>query len=179
MAEPRADLDEVGRIVSALAHSSFQPILVGGMALVLLGSRRVTADFDFVVTHPRERLQSLVDVFYDSGFELASRLNSEGEITATIDNPRVAAIRIRLDAPDCVFFYQRQTGLRIDLLFDFPVPAATLAEHATRIKVRSNVFHVASETDLLNLKRIAHEKRGAVEDAQDLAFLEARQKRTS
>jgi hypothetical protein len=65
-------------------------------------------------------------------------------------------------------------GLRIDLLFDFPLPAATLAEHATRTKIRARVFAIASETDLLRLKQIARAARSAPGDAEDIAFLEAR-----
>jgi hypothetical protein len=95
-------LDEAGEVVEALAGLGLAPVLVGGMALVTLGSRRVTRDFDFVIAHPGERLQDLVDVFYDRGLELASRLDANGDVTATIDNPRVAAIRLRLDAPASV-----------------------------------------------------------------------------
>jgi hypothetical protein len=178
MSDARTDLDKVGAVVKALNDLGFEPILVGGMALVLIGSRRVTVDFDFVIAHPGDRLQGLVDVFYDRGFELASRVNAAGEVTATIDNRRVAAIRLRLDAPASAYFYNPTTGLRIDLLFDFPIPAATLAEHATRTKVRAVVFRVASETDLLRLKRIAHARRLSPADAQDIAFLEARRKRS-
>lgn len=166
-------LDSVGDVIDALGDAGFAPILVGGMALVLLGSQRVTRDFDFVIAHPSERLQGLVDVFYDRGFELASRVK-DGQVTATIDNRRVAAIRIRLDGPDSVFFFKPETRLRIDLLFDFPLPAAMLAEQAVRIKVRSHVFHLASEADLLRLKEIARAHRSAPGDAQDIAFLEAR-----
>jgi hypothetical protein len=45
--------------------------------------------------------------------------------------------------------------IRVDLLFDFPIPAAKLAKHATRIEVRTQVFDIASDQDLLRLKRIA------------------------
>jgi len=170
-------IDTVGTVVEALSDVGFQPVLVGGMALVILGSQRITKDFDFVIAHPGERLQGLVDVFYDRGFELVSRVNNTGQVTATIDNRRVAAIRIRLDGPDSVYFFNPKTRLRIDLLFDFPIPAATLAEHATRTKIRSHVFRVASEADLLQLKKIAQKRRAAPGDAQDIAFLEARRKR--
>ncbi len=40
------------------------------MALVLMGSQRVTRDFDFEIPNPAERLQDLVAVFYDREFEL-------------------------------------------------------------------------------------------------------------
>lgn len=46
----------------------------GGMALVMLGSRRVTRGFDFVIAQPGGALGNLIDVFYDRGLELASRV---------------------------------------------------------------------------------------------------------
>jgi hypothetical protein len=170
-------LDEVGRVVRALTDLGLEPVLVGGMALVIIGSRRVTRDFDFVISRPGDRLLNLVDVFYDRGLELASRVNDEGDVTATIDNRRVAATRLRLDAPSSAYFLKAETGLRIDLLFDFPVPAATLAEHATLTKVRSYALRVASEADLLRLKKIARQRRASPGDAEDIAFLETRRAR--
>jgi hypothetical protein len=95
---------------------------------------------------------------------------------STITNRKVASNRLRLDAPASAYFFNAKTGLRVDLLFDFPIPAATLAEHATRTKIRSHVFHVASEQDLLRLKKIAKAARSAPGDAEDIAFLEARRK---
>jgi len=95
-------------------------------------------------------------------------------VTATIDNRRVAAARLRLDAPASAYFLNPRTGLRIDLLFDFPLPAASLARRATSVKARSVVLRVASEDDLLRLKRIALAHRSSPGDAEDIAFLEAR-----
>lgn len=178
MAGRKDFLDQAAAIAKALRALGFEPVLVGGMALVILGSRRVTRDFDFVVAQPGDRIEKLIDVFYDRGLELASHLNDEGDVTATISNRRVASIRLRLDAPASAYFFNPRTGLRVDLLFDFPIPAATLAARATRTKVRARLFHVASEQDLLRLKRIAKRRRSSPGDAQDIAFLEAR-RRTS
>lgn len=177
MAEGEAALDEVGGITKAMTDLGLSPVLVGGMALVLLGSRRVTADFDFVIAQPGERLKTLVDVFYDRGFELASRVSDDGDITATIDSRRVAAARLRMDGPSSAYFMNPETRLRIDVLFDFPLPASALAEHATRTKIRSHVFTVASEADLLRLKKLARARRSFPGDAEDIAFLDARRKR--
>jgi hypothetical protein len=69
------------------------------MALVVLGSRRVTRDFDFVVSEPGERLTPMIRVFYDRGLELVARLNELGEVISTIASRKVAATRLRLDAP--------------------------------------------------------------------------------
>lgn len=177
MSETVPHLDVVASIADALSELGLQPILVGGMALVMLGSQRVTRDFDFVIGHPAEQLERVIDLFYDRGFELVSRLNEAKQVTATIDNRRVAAIRLRIDAPASVFFFNHQSRLRVDLMFDFPLPAATLAEHATLLKIRSRVLPIASEDDLLRLKKIAHAERSAPGDAEDIAFLEARRAR--
>jgi hypothetical protein len=174
MRESASHLETVGSVVEALSGLGLEPILVGGMALVVLGSRRVTRDFDFVVARPGASLGGLVDVFYDRGFELASRVDGAGEVTATIDNRRVAAARLRLDAPASAYFLSPQTGLRVDLLFDFPLPAATLARRAVTVKARSTVLRVASEADLLRLKKIARASRSSPGDAEDIVFLEAR-----
>jgi hypothetical protein len=71
-------------------------------------------------------------------------------------------------------FFNAATDLRIDLLFDYPVPAATLASNATRMTVRPRVLPVASEADLLHLKLVARANRSAPGDAEDIAFLQAR-----
>jgi hypothetical protein len=99
-------------------------------------------------------------------------MDEAGEITATIDNRRVAAARLELDAPTSAFFVNPDTGLRLDLLFDFPVAAAELAVRATPIKIRSHLFHVASARDLLKLKEMATASRTAPGDAEDLAYLQ-------
>lgn len=174
MAEPNDALGTVGEIVDALRALRLDPVLVGGMALVVLGSRRVTRDFDFVIAHPGERLASAMAILYDRGLQLVSRLDEAGDVTSTISNRRVAIARLKRDAPASASFFDPQSGLRIDLLFDFPIPAAALAMRATRTRIRTHLFHVASEPDLLRLKRIALAERSAPGDSVDIAFLESR-----
>jgi hypothetical protein len=149
------------------------------MALVVLGSRRVTRDFDLVVAHPGDRLASTIDLLYDRGLQLVSRLSETGDPASTIDNRRVAVARLRLDAPASAYFFNRTTGLRVDLLFDFPIPAATLAAQATRTRIRTHVFDIASDEDLLRLKKIAKAARSVAGDAEDIAFLESRRKNSA
>jgi hypothetical protein len=170
MPEPMDHLQAVGEIVQGLRALGLNPVLVGGMALVVLGSRRVTRDFDFVISHPGDRLARTIGLFYDRGLELASRVSKMGDVVSTIANRRVAASRLRLDAPASASFFNAETGLRIDILFDFPIPAAKLAESATRTKVRAFVFDIGSEQDLLRLKRIAKAGRSAPGDAEDISF---------
>ncbi len=176
MAEPAGHLRVVAKITHGLRGLGFEPVLVGGMAMVVLGSRRVTRDFDFVVADPGDRLDAVVDVFYGHGLELVSRLDEDGDVRATIANRRVASSRLRLDRPASASFFSVRTGLRIDLLFDFPVPAADLVAQATRLTIGGHSLLMASEEDLLRLKRTAAAARSVAGDADDIAFLESRKR---
>lgn len=169
-------LRTVGELVEGLRSLQLVPVLVGGMALVVLGSRRVTRDFDFVIARPGDRLASAVGLFYDGGLELVSGLDPSGDVASTITNRRVAVARLRIDAPESAYFFNPRTGLRVDVLFDFPVPASQLAERATRTRIRTHRFDIASEEDLLRLKKLALAARSAPGDVVDIAFLEARQR---
>lgn len=169
-------LDKIANITKSLESIGFHPILIGGMALVILGSRRVTRDFDFVIADPMNRLRDLIQIFYDEGMELAAKIDEQGEITATIDNRKVAEIRLRLDTPVSAYFLHPKTGLKIDLLFDFPIPEAELTREAEKIKVRSHALRIASESHLIRLKEIAKSSRSKPGDADDLVFLRTRRK---
>lgn len=165
-------IETVGVLVQKLEVSGLSPVMVGGMALVILGSSRVTQDFDFVVRRDEKSQDEILNLFYGFGFELASKLDTHGRIVSTIDNKKVAAIRLRMDAPESVYFYQKKTGLRVDLLFDFPLKAEDLSEKAEIKKIKSFTFKVASKEHLIQLKKIAMKNRSVVADAQDLGFLE-------
>jgi len=169
----------VGEIVDELRDLGLSSVLVGGMALVVLGSRRVTHDFDFVLPSPGERLPDAVEIMYAHDLELVSRLNPDGDVVTTIDNRKVAAARLRIDDPRSAYFFDADTRLRVDLLFDFPIPAATLLERATRMKIQGHTFAIASEDDLHQLKTIARAGRSSSRDAEDLEFLEARRRRSA
>lgn len=174
--DPAAYLDAVGAIADGLSDLGLTPVLVGGLALTVLGSRRVTRDCDFIVGRPGDRLDNVLQLLYTRGFELVTRFDEAGNVVRTLDNRSVAAARLRTDAPASASFHNAATDLRVDLLFDFPVEAAALSERATRMKIRSHVFAIASEADLLSLKKIAAAARSAPGDAQDIAFLESRAK---
>ena len=172
MSDPADMLDEVGAINGQLGTLGLLPVLVGGMALVVLGSRRVTRDLDFVIQSPGPRLKSVLALLYYHGLQLAARVNDGGDITATIGNRRVAVARLQIGTPTSAFFQNPRTGLRLDLLFDFPKAAIDLAARATPLRIRSHLFHVASTNDLLNLKQIAIAARSTPGDAEDLAYLQ-------
>jgi len=164
-------IEVVGALAEDLARAGYEPTLVGGMALVVLGSTRVTRDFDFLVTEAARGQEALARAFYRRGLELASRLDERGEVVRTIDSATIAAARLRIDRPPSAHFYDHESGLRVDLLFDFPVPATGVHARATAKRIRSRLLHVASKDDLIAMKEIAAKDRSLAADAQDLELL--------
>ncbi len=170
MASDLDHLEKIAPLVNALEAGGFQPVLVGGMALVILGSQRITRDFDFLVS-AQTVSSDLMEAIYREGYELVTKFEPAGVVKRTIDNPAVAAARLKMDKPPSVFFFNWTTRLKIDLLLDFPLPAQDLAGRAAKLSTASGFVRVASPEDLLRLKEIAFADRKSASDAQDLEFL--------
>jgi len=170
MARDADPLGEIYPLLSALEEKGLQPVLVGGMALVVLGSQRITKDFDLLISTV-QLSGELVDLVYRAGYELITKFSRSGEVKRTIDNPKVAAARLTLEKPRSAFFYNPKTGLRVDLLLDFPLPTRDIALRAAKIGKKPRTLRVAGPEDLLRLKEIAYANRKSVADAQDLEFL--------
>jgi len=164
-------IETIGLLTKDLEAQGFHPTLVGGMALVIMGSQRVTNDFDFLVSRQDLLVEQVIEVFYKHGFELISKFNERREVLRTIENPQVAKVRLGMDSPESAYFYNHQSKLKIDLLFDFPIPAKEVASRALKIKVKSHSWRVASREDLIRLKEIAYADRRLASDATDLEFL--------
>ncbi len=164
-------IESVGELLKDVTELGYTPTLVGGMALVTLGSPRVTKDFDFLIGKGAREHKELIQVFYERGFELVSKIDTLGNVVATIDNEGVACARLRIDQPDSAYFYNHTLGLRVDLLFDFPIPARDAFASSTRKKIQSYPFHIASKEDLIKMKEIAAGDRRVSSDQQDLEFL--------
>ena len=173
-------LEKIFALSEDLEKRGMVPVMVGGIALVILGSQRVTKDFDFLVSLKDLPVDEMVSVFYDHGFELVTKFNKEGEVVRTVDNPRVAALKLRSDLPDSLFFFNWGTRLKVDLLLDFPLPAREIAVRSDKVKIKGHSIRVASQSDLIRLKEIAYADRKSASDAQDLEFLKrlSRKRRT-
>ena len=164
-------IEKMLALVEAFESENLSPILVGGMALVLLGSQRITKDFDFVIARQDAVIETTVDIFYKHSFELISKFTPNREILRTIDNPKVASVRLKLDAPDSAFFFNKDLRMKVDVLIDFPIPAKELVSRAQKIKLRSTSIRIPCKEDLIRLKEIAYADRKSASDAQDLEFL--------
>lgn len=97
-------------------------------------------------------------------------------MTATLADRKVATIRLRLDAPATAYFESTDRPSSRPVV-RLPHPGGN-ARRTCEAHHHSLAFAIASEPDLLRLKRIAKAARSAPGDAEDIAFLESRRKRS-
>ena len=114
---------------------------------------------------------NFVQAFYRRGFQLVSKIARNGDVVRTIDNQKIASVRLRMDKPKSVYFYNHSLALKVDLLFDFPVPAQGVRQRSAQKKIQSYSFRIACRADLIAMKEIAARDRKLSSDLQDLEFL--------
>lgn len=161
----------VSRLLHDLDKLGYKATLIGGTALILLGSDRVTKDADFLMIKSAREQREFIQAFYKHGFEIISKMNEKKEVVRTVDNENVAFARLQIDQPVSVFFYNHTIKFRIDALFDFPYSAADVHARATKKKVQGTTIYIASIEDLIRMKEIAYAGRKKSSDLQDLEFL--------
>ena len=171
MPAERDHLKAVTALAEDLGQAGLQAVLVGGMALIILGSRRITMDFDLLVDAATLKPEVLIAIMYRHNFKLVTRFNPDGTALRSADNANVAAAKLKMELPKSLHFWDHRTGLLVDLLLDFPVPARDVILRATRVSNSGGTLRIAAREDLIHLKDIAHRERKKASDAQDLEFL--------
>jgi hypothetical protein len=147
-----------------LAEHRLRYVIVGGLALVLHGVDRLTADVDLAVDLAPDQAGRMVDVLIGSGFRSA----------VPVDPMHLADPAVRgqwqRDRNMVVFSFWDSTGNRptIDIFLSPPVPFEDLWRDAVQIEIASDLkVNVASIAHLIRLKEIA----GRAQDLSDIQRL--------
>jgi hypothetical protein len=167
----------LGKLVRRLRAAGYEPVLVGGMALIVYGSSRVTFDTDLLTARPPDlaAAKRLMTAVFDAGFVYITKFDADALPISWIDVPNVAAARLMTDCPDTCFFWNRAAEMRVDVLLDFPLPASGILRGSNSIELAANLrLAVASLEHLAALKEIAVRDRNRAEDALDLTFIRSK-----
>jgi len=165
VADPRDELPaiwpefDLREMLSRLTAGGVDFVIIGGIAVVLLGSARTTRDLDIVVAPDRGDLEALGEVLIDLG---ASLRGIEGDLpfvpdAATLD--RVSLLTLSTSA-GWLDVHRRPDGAP---------PYGRLRQNAERIDLGDMAVLVASVDDMIAMKRAA----GRLRDQADIAELEA------
>jgi predicted nucleotidyltransferase len=159
---------EVEQVLAALAGAEVRFVVVGGVAVVLHGHPRLTADLDLVIDLEVGPAGRAMQVLTELG--LVPRLPVPASAFAD------PATRDRWVAErNLMVFTLTEPGgmLEVDLFAQSPLPFEALWSQAVTVPVGKTEVRIAALDDLIAMKR----KSGRPQDLADITALEARRDR--
>lgn len=156
----------IERLLSELSASGVRYLVVGGVAVVLHGYLRVTADLDLVVDLERDNVTKAIDTFSAFGLKprppVPLRSFADPELRAQWKDEKHLQ----------VFSLWHSSGLEVDVFIENPFPFAEAFERARRVAIGGREVRIAAIDDLIVMKRAA----GRTKDQEDIRALEALRK---
>lgn len=152
-------------IFQALNKSGVRYVVVGGLATVLHGYARLTADVDLVVDLAPEEAVRVIEALVAAGFRSQIPVSPEEFLDPTVRDRWVKEKNMRAFS-----LVDPANPMRVvDLLLESPVPFADLWARSHEVVLQATKIRIASIEDLIALKRQA----GRPQDMADIAQLEA------
>jgi len=140
-------------------------MVVGGVALVLQGAIRMTADLDLMVALEEHNLTVFVGVMNEMGFKPKAAVPSEAFISAVNRESWIQDKGMMVFS----FYHPGEMVSLVDVFVSEPIPYSEMSRRREIKLIDDFSIPVASIQDLIKLKRIA----GRPQDIEDIKALEA------
>lgn len=150
-------------IFAALEASGARYVVVGGVATVLHGHARLTADIDLIVDLEPRAARSVFEALVAIGLRPRVPVSAAAFADAAARTDWVANKGMKV-----LSFWDSTNPMReVDLFIEHPIPFEDLWARSVEMTVDRYRVRVASIDDLIALKRLA----GRPEDLQDIEAL--------
>jgi hypothetical protein len=150
-------------IFQAFDERDLDYVVIGGVALVMHGVVRLTADLDLMVALDAENLRKLVEIMARLGYR--PRVPEPAE--ALLDPRKRQEWREQKHMEVFSFYAPQQPLALIDIMIHEPLDYRTLRANAVRMNLHQLAVPVASIDDLIALKSQA----GRPQDLEDIRAL--------
>jgi len=150
-------------IFEALNRADVRYVVVGGVAVVLHGHARLTADLDLAVDLAPGQALRVIETLVGVGLRPAAPVNPAGFADRQTREAWIAERGMRV-------FSMRDPDdplRQVDLFADEPIPFEELWERSELVRLEETSARVASISDLIRMKELA----GRPLDAEDVAQL--------
>ncbi len=123
-------------------------VLVGGIAVNLLGSLRSTADMDIVVEMSNDNLRRVVSILKRKGYHVKQPVDPMG-----IANEKIRHDWIHNKHMKAFNFYKEDELKEVDIIIESPVSYEEARKGALKIKIEDTVLPVISIDNLIKMKK--------------------------
>jgi len=152
-------------IIEALERNGVRYVVVGGVAVVLQGHPRFTADLDLVVDLEEREARKAIETLLEQGFEARVPVDPFG-----LADPEQRARWIAEKGMRVLSLYDPSDPMRVvDLFVEEPIPFDDLYERSEIMALGRTPVRVAAIEHLVHMKRVA----GRPQDRLDIDDLEA------
>ena len=156
-------------LFDAFNKAGLRYVVVGGVAVVLHGFARLTADVDVVVDLSPEEAAKAVDCLSSLGLRPRAPVDPIGFATPTTRQTWIEEKGMQVFS-----WYDPENPMReVDVFVSHPIPFEDLWSRSTLFSLGTTLVRVASIADLIQLKRLA----GRPEDLTDIEALEEIERR--
>jgi predicted nucleotidyltransferase len=152
------------RVLRLLNEHEIRYVIVGGIAVILHGSPRLTADLDIIIDLEPVKARQTIEVLQHAGFMAEIPVDIRQFADADVRRSWIAEKNMKaLSLHD-----HEMPPTVIDILAESPIAFDDLYQRSKLISLDEMTLRVASIPDLIALKRLA----GRPEDLSDIAELE-------
>lgn len=151
-------------VFDKLNRSHIDYIVVGGVALVLHGVVRLTADLDLMVHLKHHNLEKFVSVMKELGYSPKMPVKAEDFIDPKVRMKWIQEKNMKVFS----FYHPHQAIYLIDVFVNEPISYKQIQEDSVIIKAGNINIPIVSKRNLIKLKRIS----GRPQDIADIAALE-------
>lgn len=158
-------------ILKEFQKNKVKYVLVGGMAVNLLGALRTTADMDILVDMTDQNLAKIVRVFLKKGYRVKQPVDP-----MDLANKKIRTDWIKNKNMKAFNFYKAGTYQEVDIIIDSPVSFIQARKSAKIIKVDNLKLPIVSMSNLMKMKR-ASGRPVDLMDIKDLKKIQAYEKK--
>jgi hypothetical protein len=165
----------VNDLLQVLTRARVDFVVCGGIACILHGVQRTTADVDCAVSLTDDSLRRLVEALRPLGF----RLRAPEPLEALL-NPNRRRAWIEEKHATVATLVSEQSAAQLDIFLTYPVPFDRLKADAMTISTDAGPIYVSSKAHLIEAKSAVKPERTIDRrDIEDLQELIRREERTA
>ncbi|MBU2541330.1 MAG: nucleotidyltransferase family protein [Candidatus Omnitrophica bacterium] len=135
-------------LLRAFQKKKVKYMIVGGIAVNLLGSLRSTADLDILVEMSDDNLSKIVKILKKRGFKVKQPVDPMG-----IADRKIRADWIKNKHMKAFNFYGKDGIKEVDIIIDSPVSYEVARKRTINMKIDDIRIPVISIDDLLRMKK--------------------------